>query len=290
VAYSVFGTVRSINGEPEKNVIVEAIQVVDTPNKERRYEETVTDNNGDYRLRGLIPTSRYRISLKISKPQQNEPATDSTSNSNVDTNTNAASTNATTSTIGAGASRMERCSPSYVDVIVNNFDVRNINFYAFRKLSKYDITGSIKASSEWIGTLEVLLASASSPSTVIKSMNMIKNLNFFEFGALPEDTYIVSLRSSLSSRTHTIISPPVTVVFQQQHVHVRLHFEAQLKPLPQDLTQGSFLSLLFATVIVAVFYYRKELLNHLNNRNISSSTSTPTEEDDKKKKKKTKKT
>ncbi len=69
VAYSVFGTVRSLNGEVEIGVTVEAA-VVDQSGRSEPVEETVTDSNGDYRLRGLSPAKQYRIRVKPSVTAQ----------------------------------------------------------------------------------------------------------------------------------------------------------------------------------------------------------------------------
>lgn len=98
VAYSVFGTIRSLNGEPEKNVVVEAMQELSEGSTQRRYEETVSDTNGSYRLRGLMPGLTYRIALKVS------------------TATTTAAGVATESKDAAGGVRIERSSPAFVPV------------------------------------------------------------------------------------------------------------------------------------------------------------------------------
>lgn len=62
---SVFGTVTSLLGKPEEGITLEA-------RSESRgyYEETITDSEGKYRLRGLLPNAKYTIRavLKVDKP------------------------------------------------------------------------------------------------------------------------------------------------------------------------------------------------------------------------------
>uniref|UniRef100_A0A8C8RUX9 Nodal modulator 1 n=1 Tax=Pelusios castaneus TaxID=367368 RepID=A0A8C8RUX9_9SAUR len=60
-AYSCYGTVSSLNGEPEQGVSVEAVG-----QKECSIygEDTVTDEEGKFRLRGLLPGCVYHVQLK----------------------------------------------------------------------------------------------------------------------------------------------------------------------------------------------------------------------------------
>lgn len=58
VAYSCFGSVVALNGEPEKGITVEAVG----PRGE--YEETQSDASGAFRIRGLQPTVTYQIRVK----------------------------------------------------------------------------------------------------------------------------------------------------------------------------------------------------------------------------------
>jgi hypothetical protein len=55
IAFSCFGYVRSLNNATEPFVGIEAIGTTTSSENEttKGYEETQTDNNGNYRLRGL---------------------------------------------------------------------------------------------------------------------------------------------------------------------------------------------------------------------------------------------
>lgn len=72
VAYSVYGTVRSLNRDAEASVVVEA-GVVDQSGRSEPVEETLSDSNGDYRLRGLSPGKQYRIRVKPSSATASGP-------------------------------------------------------------------------------------------------------------------------------------------------------------------------------------------------------------------------
>ena len=100
--YSVFGTVTSLSGKPEEGITLEA-------RSESRgyYEETITDSEGKYRLRGLLPDTKYtvRAVLKVDKP---------------------------------GLHRIERSSPSSVPVQVA-FSSSNLSFCYVRLLDMFGL-------------------------------------------------------------------------------------------------------------------------------------------------------
>ena len=54
VAFSCFGTVTALNGEPEPSVSVEAIGIGNQRCSEYQ-EEANTESNGQFRIRGLLP-------------------------------------------------------------------------------------------------------------------------------------------------------------------------------------------------------------------------------------------
>jgi len=236
IAYSAYGSVFSLNMEPENSVLIEAIQALEKNVTDDgkpiypRYEETVTNANGHYRLRGLLPNSKYNIRIKQGREGQ-------TANN-----------------------RIERSSPAVALVDVATSNLHDINFAAFRKLSKFDVTGHVEASDDWLESLEVVLTSESAPQTVLKVTPISKAFTFFEFSALPVNNYLIYARprSSMSSLTHTFISVP-TKVELQKHTHITVKFEANLKPASQEPTQGSFLSVVMAVVGVALFLYRNQV-------------------------------
>ena len=53
MAFSCYGFVRSLNSDPEKGITVEARSIPKNKNDKIFYEDTQTDLNGHFRLRGI---------------------------------------------------------------------------------------------------------------------------------------------------------------------------------------------------------------------------------------------
>ena len=115
VAYSCFGKVQSLVGDAEKSVTVFA-RSVDAATEE--YEETQTDENGNFRIRGLKPGLKYRIAVKSND-------------------------------------RIEIASPSFYEYVVTPNDIQSVQFIAFRTLHKFDIYGSVRSTPENLKSLSV---------------------------------------------------------------------------------------------------------------------------------------
>lgn len=61
MSFSAYGTIASLNGEPEPGVVVEAIGINTCSNL---LEEASSEANGQFRLRGLLPQCEYLLRLK----------------------------------------------------------------------------------------------------------------------------------------------------------------------------------------------------------------------------------
>lgn len=70
VAYSVFGIVTSLNNIPEQNSVIEAVGV---ENCSHLSEETTTESNGRFRVRGLQPYCTYHLRTKDASVEQSIP-------------------------------------------------------------------------------------------------------------------------------------------------------------------------------------------------------------------------
>ena len=114
VAYSCFGSVRSLNLLPEKLLTIQAKSVDGS-----EVEETQSDENGNFRIRGLKPTKEYQVTVK------------------------------------SGA-KVDRSSPSQYQFVVPTGDVRDINFTIFKKFNRYELTGAVIVNNpDWISTVHV---------------------------------------------------------------------------------------------------------------------------------------
>uniref|UniRef100_A0A8C5XPS1 Prealbumin-like fold domain-containing protein n=1 Tax=Microcebus murinus TaxID=30608 RepID=A0A8C5XPS1_MICMU len=114
-AYSCYGTVSSLNGEPEQGVAVEAVGQNDCS---IYGEDTVTDEEGKFRLRGLLPGCVYHVQLKAE-----------------------------------GNDHIERALPHHRVIEVGNNDIDDVNIIVFRQINQFDLSGNVITSSEYLPTL-----------------------------------------------------------------------------------------------------------------------------------------
>uniref|UniRef100_A0A8C0EAS9 NOMO2 protein n=1 Tax=Bubo bubo TaxID=30461 RepID=A0A8C0EAS9_BUBBB len=114
-AYSCYGTVSSLNGEPEQGVSVEAVGQKDCS---IYGEDTITDEEGKFRLRGLLPGCVYHVQLKAE-----------------------------------GNDHIERALPQHRAIEVGNRDIDDVNIIAFRQINQFDLSGNVITSSEYLSTL-----------------------------------------------------------------------------------------------------------------------------------------
>lgn len=63
VAYSAYGQVTTLSGEPEERALVTAAGVGPCS---MYSEEATTENGGQFRIRGLLPNCDYRVKIKES--------------------------------------------------------------------------------------------------------------------------------------------------------------------------------------------------------------------------------
>jgi hypothetical protein len=235
VAYSVFGTVISLSGAPEKGVSMEAVS------PEGHREETATDSSGNYRIRGLKPNTDYAVRNKG----------------------------------GSSNPRVDRSIPKSSSIHVGVNDTFNMDFVVFHKLSTFDIAGRVVVDQKWMNTLtvspiciilfltfefQIELLRSGDLGKIISSIKLTSNLKYFDFPFLTPGDYVVRLKTSLSSRTYSFPSElKVVVHLKDNHEFVELAFSAEPNVVSEDLTQGSFLSLVFGILIVLSVFYRSDI-------------------------------
>jgi len=232
VAYSCYGNVLSLNGEPEKVVVVEAVG----PNGE--IEEGQTDNQGVFRIRGLQPSSKYTIRVK-----QNQE-------------------------------RIERATPAAVEISVGKEDVQNINFILFRRNTKFDLTGVVKTSDQFLPSLQVALYKEEDMTTPLKTMPL-GHLNFFEFSSLGKGTYVVKLTSSLSTSIYKFSTVEKSVSLNNSQ-HLTLDFVAATHQEAHDITPTPFFGLIFGLGLLFVIYNWKSVYQMIQTYQDTGSVRKPT--------------
>ncbi|XP_059139857.1 BOS complex subunit NOMO1-like isoform X2 [Physella acuta] len=155
VAFSCFGKVTSLNGEPEPGIIIEALGKGDCSVYQ---EESKTETDGSYRIRGLQPNCLYDIHLKS----------------------------------GEVNTHIERTAPTARQVQVSTADLQDINIIAFRRMNQMDISGNIRTNLKFLHTLKVSLVSEAQPDTPIHIVALSKS-SFFFLPTLVMDNKIVVL-------------------------------------------------------------------------------------------------
>uniref|UniRef100_A0A8C6XMV8 Prealbumin-like fold domain-containing protein n=1 Tax=Naja naja TaxID=35670 RepID=A0A8C6XMV8_NAJNA len=144
-AYSCYGTVSSLNGEPEQGIAVEAVGQGECA---IYGEDTVTDEEGRFRLRGLLPSCLYHIQLKAE-----------------------------------GNDHIERALPQYSAIQVGSDDVDNVNIVAFRQINQFDLSGNVITPSEYLPTLWVKLYKSENLDNPVHTVSLGQSL-FFHFPPL----------------------------------------------------------------------------------------------------------
>jgi len=247
IAYSCFGRVTSLNGNPEHFVTLEATTMDKSSDEETQsYEETQSDAKGYFRLRGLNPEKQYIVRVKR----------DSENNK-----------------------RFERASPQAVSVNVSNLqDYRDVHFIIFRRSNRFHLTGSVSSDPpQFLSTLSVSLYSSSSG----KALRTVKlgPSTFFDFDNLPtKDKYSIQIHTTLSSRTYSFSTKPIPISFDEFNTtflseertelsysesnlkYLTLIFEAHPHPIPQEIAHTPFFALLFVVLAIAAAVYNKKII------------------------------
>lgn len=222
-AYSCYGTVSSLNGEPEQGISVEAVGQMDCS---IYGEDTITDEEGKFRLRGLLPGCVYHIQLKAE-----------------------------------GNDHIERALPPYRPIEIANTDIDDVNIIAFRQINQFDLSGNVITSSEYLPTLWVKLYKSENLDNPIQTVSLGQSL-FFHFPPLLRDgeNYVVLLDSTLSKFQYEYTLPQVSFSADGYHKHITLKFNPTRKLPEQDIAQGSYMALPLILLLMLAGYNHEKLL------------------------------
>ncbi|XP_032896163.1 nodal modulator 1-like [Amblyraja radiata] len=222
-AYSCYGTVSSLNGEPEQGVAVEALGQKDCS---IYGEDTVTDEEGKFRLRGLLPNCVYHIQLKVE-----------------------------------GNDHIERALPQYRAIQVEGSDIDGVNILAFRQINQFDLSGNIITSPEHLSTLRVVLYKSENMDNPIQTVSLGQSL-FFHFPPLLRDgeNYVVVLESTLPKSLYEYSLPQISFSATGYHKHVTFLFTPSRKLPEQDVAQGSYIALPLTLLLLLAGYNHEKLI------------------------------
>uniref|UniRef100_A0A672M736 Nodal modulator 1-like n=1 Tax=Sinocyclocheilus grahami TaxID=75366 RepID=A0A672M736_SINGR len=222
-AYSCYGTVQSIGGDAEQGVAVEAVGQGECGVYS---EDTVTDEEGRFRLRGLRPGCNYNIQLR-----------------------------------GEGTDHIERALPPHKTIEVGSTDIEGINIIAFRQINQFDLSGNVITSPEHLPTLWVKLYKRDNPDNPFQSVSLGQSL-FFHFAPLPREgeSYVLMLDTSLSHSQYDYKLPQVSFTSSGYHKHVTLTFNPKRRIPDQDVAQGSFIALPLTLLLLLAVYNHERVI------------------------------
>ncbi|XP_034043318.1 nodal modulator 1 [Thalassophryne amazonica] len=222
-AYSCYGLVQSLSGDAERDVAVEAVGQDECS---LYSEDTVTDEDGRFRLRGLLPDCRYVIQLRAE-----------------------------------GNDHIERALPQHRTIEVGSSDIDGVNIIAFRQISQFDLSGNVITSPEHLPTLSVKLYRTDNLDNPINSVSLGQSL-FFHFPPLDRDgeSYVLMLYSTLSRSQYDFTLPQVSFTSSGYHKHVTLTFNPTRKVPDQDVAQGSYVALPLTLLLLLAAYNHEKVI------------------------------
>uniref|UniRef100_A0A3P8TWT2 NODAL modulator 1 n=1 Tax=Amphiprion percula TaxID=161767 RepID=A0A3P8TWT2_AMPPE len=222
-AYSCYGVVQSLSGDAERDVAVEAVGQGDCS---LYSEDTVTDEEGRFRLRGLLPGCKYLIQLRAE-----------------------------------GNDHIERALPQHRAIEVGSSDIEGVNIIAFRQINQFDLSGNIITSPEHLPTLSVKLYKSDNLDNPINSVSLGQSL-FFHFPPLDRDgeSYVLMLYSTLSRSQYDFTLPQVSFTSNGYHKHVTLTFNPTRKVPDQDVAQGSYIALPLTLLLLLAAYNHEKVI------------------------------
>ncbi|KFK35418.1 hypothetical protein AALP_AA5G281800 [Arabis alpina] len=219
VAYSAMGRVALVSGLPQEGVAIEA-----RSDSKGYYEETTSDINGNYRLRGLHPDTTYVI--KVSK----KPS--------------------------SGNNKIERASPESVSLQIGYEDTHGLDFLVFEQPETTILTCHVegKQNEELNSNLVVEIKSAIEGSK-IENVFPLPLSNFFQVKGLSRGKHLVQLKSSRPSTSHKVESEIIEVDFETNaQIHIGpLRYSIVADHHSQEVTPAAILPLVIGVAAVALF-------------------------------------
>ncbi|KAG5882400.1 hypothetical protein JTB14_008975 [Gonioctena quinquepunctata] len=251
VAYSAFGQVVSLNGEPEDNMVIVASGL---GNCSDYSEETTCESTGNFRIRGLQPFCSYKVVVKGSLDNKYI---------------------------------VERSAPEFIRIDSIREDVKNLRLIVFRPANQMDLLVRVYAENvDHYKSLKIKLIRDLGSPTVIhtakidtSSIKLSKNSNpgilvHLPFIPLDHKPYSVQLESSLvqNSKLH-----PEVHQFNANTSFKFIDFDFSVRDSisEQPIRQTSIWSLIFILSVLFTAYNIEIVANVLKekfNFNISALT------------------
>ncbi|CRK90119.1 CLUMA_CG003837, isoform A [Clunio marinus] len=240
VAYSVFGKIRNLGGDPFANVQVEAVSITEACGNHQ--EETVSEFNGLYRIRGLQSGCEYKITLQ--------------KNANV-----------------------ERAIPSERNITVQAADTENVNFIAMIPITICDVSVKIRSkNNEHYKTLKLQMFKRESPDTPVFSQRLetlmvpkvkhhsnimvfIPRIQSVDF----QKVFIIEITTTLNEKNYNFKLPSFQFTANKTSYYFEVDFNPILKQPETELNKNSLVALLLIFLVGFVFLKHELVFDTVSN-------------------------
>ncbi|CAO1434626.1 unnamed protein product [Diamesa serratosioi] len=239
VAYSVFGQIKTLSGDPLQNALVEAISTSEACSNHQ--EEGLSEFNGEYRIRGLQSNCDYKIRLGFNHG-------------------------------------VKRTMPQEKEIVVKADDTLNVNFVAISQTKVSDVIIKISSKSiENYKTLKMQLFKKESSDTPVysqrienllmsksKSVNSVivflPRISAAEF----EKKYLIELTTTLSDKSYNYKLPNIEFI-----ANGSLYFEIDFLPTPisseSELNINTIAALCLIFTVGFIFFKQDLFLELVSN-------------------------
>lgn len=231
VAFSVFGSISSLNDEPFADVVVEARA------EERcgeHQEESMTEANGQYRIRGLQPGCEYTIRVR--------------SNSKTTINI------------------VDRTVPAVRQITVVKEDVQNVNMIAISPLNYIDVIARVTASNnDYFKSLRVQMYKKGNLDSPLYSQRIEQPIGgksransgsmvFFPRIPFDDKIYIVELTTTLSDKNFKYSLPVEQFAANRSTIYLELDFSPEIRLNENEFNENSFSALILLGLVIIAFF------------------------------------
>ena len=218
VAYSAWGALTSLRGDPEPGIVVEAVGEAEC---DRYQEEGVTGADGGFRIRGLQPACSYKLQLKQSK-------------SNL---------------------QVERTIPEFKPVTVDKSDVKGLDLIAIRPKTNMDVSLLVKVNSKKDNVVKNIKAKlfcgdSDSPIHTVK----MDSTKFYIFPSIPSDNKdcYITVEANAVHANQRVKSGRVEFKADKPFEHFKVELELESSIGRGDIGQASWLTLPVIILLVSL--------------------------------------
>jgi len=219
VAFSAFGTLTSLRGDPEPGIVLEAVGQGEDCAKYQ--EEGVSGSDGQFRIRGLQPSCSYHLQLKLSKSNY----------------------------------QVERTIPSFQPVTVDNGDVTGIELIAIRPKTSMDVSLMVKINSKKENVVKNIKAKlfcgdSDSPIHTVK----MDNTKFYIFPSIPSDgkECYITVEANAVQANQRVKTGRVVFIADKPFEHHKVELELESSIGRGDIGQASWLTLPVIILLVTL--------------------------------------